>query len=363
MNQKIIGILILLILVSCKTNKVDVDDNIFNVTAYVETEPMPSADDAADDPCIWIHPTDPSLSTIIATYKQEEGGLFVYDLDGKILQYVKYERMNNVDLRYNFPLGDENVALVTSGNRVKNSLSIFKVNPETRLLEDVSAGDLVLQLSGVYGSCMYKSRKTGSTYVFVNDKDGRIEQWRLFDNGSGFVDGELVRVLRVDSQPEGCVADDVQGYLYVGEEEKGIWRFEAEPDANDEKILIDQVGIHTLADIEGLTIYYGGDNQGYLIASSQGNNTYVIYDRNYPNDYIGRFQIIDGDIIDGTSETDGIDVVNSYLGPLFPYGIFVVQDGHNDNGNQNLKIVAWDQIANAFPEKLSTSTLYNPRSN
>ena len=39
------------------------------VTATVETEPVPHSGDSADDPAIWIHPTDPAQSTIIGTDK------------------------------------------------------------------------------------------------------------------------------------------------------------------------------------------------------------------------------------------------------------------------------------------------------
>src|SRR5210317_39521 len=67
------------------------------VTATLETEPVPSGGDAADDPAIWIHPTDPGLSTIIGTDKR--GGLAVYALDGTELQYIPAGRLNNVDLR------------------------------------------------------------------------------------------------------------------------------------------------------------------------------------------------------------------------------------------------------------------------
>ena len=43
--------------------------------AAVETEPVPSAVDAADDPSVWINPTDPAQSTIIGTDKTAQGGL------------------------------------------------------------------------------------------------------------------------------------------------------------------------------------------------------------------------------------------------------------------------------------------------
>src|SRR4051812_48802963 len=49
--------------------------------AAVQTEPVPSKGDAADDPAIWIHPTDPTVSMVMGTDKK--GGLNGFDLDGK----------------------------------------------------------------------------------------------------------------------------------------------------------------------------------------------------------------------------------------------------------------------------------------
>lgn len=34
------------------------------VTAQTETAPVPESGDAADDPAIWVHPTDPARSLI-----------------------------------------------------------------------------------------------------------------------------------------------------------------------------------------------------------------------------------------------------------------------------------------------------------
>lgn len=87
----------------------------YTVSPVVETAPMPHTGDSADDPAIWIHPSNPALSTIIGTDKQ--GGIAVYDLDGRQLQYVTLGDINNVDLRYNVPLGGRRVALVAATNR------------------------------------------------------------------------------------------------------------------------------------------------------------------------------------------------------------------------------------------------------
>ena len=42
-----------------------------------------------DDPAIWINPQDASQSLIIGTDKETEGGLFVFDLNGKIVNKVE----------------------------------------------------------------------------------------------------------------------------------------------------------------------------------------------------------------------------------------------------------------------------------
>lgn len=72
---------------------------------------------------------------------------------------------------------------------------------------------------------------------------------------------------------EGCVADDDLGHRYIGEEEAGIWKYGAEPDApTDARRSIDSTGRggHLTPDVEGLAIRYGPGGSGLLIASSQG---------------------------------------------------------------------------------------------
>ena len=208
---------------------------------------------------------------------------------------------------------------------------------------------------------MYKNHKTKEFYAIVNDKNGNVEQYRLFDNGSGLVDAELVRTLKLPGQLEGCVADDILGHLYIGEEESGIWKFDADPNGSKEGVLIDTIGPHIAADVEGLTLYYASETDGYLIASSQGDDTYTIYSRGDVNNFIGRFSVVDSKTIDGTSSTDGIDVCNMNLGGRLSDGIFIVQDDVNDVGNQNFKIISWGEIASIFNPPLKINSGYDLR--
>lgn len=336
------------------------DDPVHEVHPAVETEPMPNEGDSADDAAIWIHPSDPALSTVIGTDKK--GGLAVYDLSGRQLQYLEMGRLNNVDLRYNFPLGSEHASILVASNRQGDTLAVFRVDPETRLVEDITARAIETGID-VYGLCLYHSAVSGRYYAFVNGEDGEIQQWELFDAGDGRVDASLVREFAVGSQPEGCVADDEMGYLYVGEENVAIWRFDAEPGRPAEPVAIDRTGDegHLVADVEGLTLYYTADGGGYLIASSQGSDDFVVYSREEQLQYIGRFEIEDSDAIDGTSNTDGIDVTNVALGAAFPEGLFVAQDGRNTDpdANQNFKFVPWGAIAQALGLRIDTT--WDPR--
>ncbi|MEK7315408.1 MAG: phytase [Candidatus Eisenbacteria bacterium] len=333
----------------------------YPVSATVETDPVPHSGDAADDPCVWLHPTNVAQSTIIGTDKL--GGIAVYGLDGTEIQYRADGNLNNVDVRYNFPLSGTSIDLVAATNRSNDGIALYRVNPATRQLEDVAARVIPTGIS-VYGFCLYRSAISGLTYAFVNAAIGSVQQWLLYDNGAGKVDATLVRSFSVGSIVEGCVADDVHARFYIGEENVAIWRYGAEPGDGSTRTQVDAVGGgHLTADIEGLTIYHASNGSGYLIASSQGNGTYSAYQRDGSNAFVATWEIEAGATIDAVSGTDGIDVTNVNLGPLFPSGAFIAQDNANTGANQNFKVIPWDSIAIGAPGgPLTIDTTWNPRS-
>jgi hypothetical protein len=154
------------------------------------------------------------------------------------------------------------------------------------------------------------------------------------------------------------VADDALRQLYVGEENAGIWKYSAEPDGGSARTLVDGTGAggHLDADVEGLAIYYANGSYGYLLASSQGNNEFVVYERGGTNAFIGSFTLVASGGIDAVTDTDGIDVTNFALGSQFPLGLFVAQD--NDD---NFKLVRWDAIDAAFGDVLIADSSWDPR--
>lgn len=320
------------------------------VVATVETEPVRNFGDAADDPAIWVHPSDPARSLIIGTNKKR--GLEVYDLSGKRVQTLDDGRMNNVDLRQGFRLAGKDVAIAAATNRTDKTLALYAIDAQGRL-RNVADGKIPTGLRDPYGLCMYHSANDAAFYVFANDaNDGAFRQWRLLER-NGRVGARLVREFAAGSQAEGCVADDETGQLYVAEEDVGLWRYSAEPDGGAQRTLIDSVeGGRLVDDVEGVGLYRAANGTGYIVVSSQGSDNYVVYRREGSNEHVGTFHVIANDRlgIDGVSETDGLEVTSTSLGAAFPHGLFVAQDGRNITPNepQNFKLVPWERIAEAL---------------
>ncbi len=366
-----------------------------------ETLPVDQRADA-DDPAIYINATNSADSLVLTSVKN--GGLRVYDLSGNLLETINPGgiRYNNIDLQYGFKLGDQSIDIAVASDRNNDKLAIFKINPnpgaDGNYLEDITDSSLGTLFQGLpfaepyssssrsaYGLALYRSPITNDYYVFANRREtGDVAQFKLIDKGNGKIGIERVREFTVptiegrDPQTEGMVVDQETGFLYIGQENVGIWKFQAEPNGGTTGKLIDQVrdlgGNYLTDDVEGLTIYYGKNGTGYLLASSQGDNTFVAYTREGNNEYVGNFAVGNNGAIDSVQESDGADVINVPLGPNFPFGLFVTQDGSNEpativsdegeeeNISSNFKLVPWENIANAFPNSLTIDTTsYDPR--
>lgn len=201
-----------------------------------------------------------------------------------------------------------------------------------------------------------------------------------------------------DLQFEGLVVDVEEGVLYAAQEVVGIWRVElddeqpaivnvapqfllektlefgapffAVPNADGEfscessepaappSGMIAAPGVlgiggeHLAADVEGLAIYDAGDGEGYLVASSQGDNTFHVYERRDITTHVGTFAV------EGAGETDGHELISLPLGAQFPQGALIIQNGgaappadtspingFEYDGSGNFIFVAWEDVA------------------
>ncbi|MEG8041272.1 phytase [Sphingomonas sp. LR60] len=315
-------------------------DTVPTVAATAETDPVDTAADAADDPAIWRNPRDPAKSLVIGTDKQ--AGIHVYDLKGKRLSFTPAARLNNVDLR---DLGARVIVAASDrADKAHGHVALFTLDTARARL--VPLGRYQSGAGEAYGMCLWQRARDKALFGFVVMKDGRVDQVAI-DLAAATPRVTTVRSMKLATQAEGCVADDRTGLLYVAEEDVGIWRFGADPAAPVTGTKVASVDGKTLvADAEGLAIAPRGRTGGYLVVSSQGDSKYTLY--RLPDVTFAGYFRVGGGTIDGTSETDGIELALGDFGPDYPGGLFVAQDGDNAPDTQNFKYVSWNKVLRAL---------------
>lgn len=339
----------------------------------VETAPVTESGDAADDPAVWVHPTDRRLSRIIGTDKKS--GLFVYDLSGGVVQSLPDGRMNNVDVVRVRDAVQGTIDLVVASNRSSDTIAAYRVDPRTGRLEALEGGPFSAGIEGVYGLCAYADPAEGTARVVVNNKMGEVRVLALVGGEEGRWASTPVRRLNVGGQVEGCVADVERGWLYIGEEAVGVWRYPLDPASERAREPLDIVasgigggfGGHLARDVEGVALYSRPDGSGWIVVSCQGENRYAAYDRGtgaYVGSFALEFEGPDGRL-DAVTHTDGISACSAPLGEAFPEGVLVVQDD-NEGQRQNFKIVDWRRVREVLgvggsaPTKVPASGLTIP---
>ena len=307
--------------------------DLLTVTAFAETEPVPDDDDAADDPYIMVTQTG---ETIIAGTNKRRG-VELYNLQGQRLASIDSGRVNNIDGFYH---PDTQTFHVAGSNRTSTQVDVYRVT--TAPVDIQLALTFDLPITEPYGLCV------SPDLIYVGDKDGKVQSWGW--DGSGPVATYLF-----ESQTEGCVVDTQNNHLYVGEEMTGIWRVDVSGDAAP--IMFAPISDTLLVgDVEGLDIY-SADNRRVLVASSQGDSTYIAYDL-ATAELLAKFAITPSgtgsktESIDGTQDTDGIAVTNASIDG-HPKGLLVVQDGFNVDSsgsaaNQNFKVIDWRDVEALF---------------
>ncbi|MFQ3669599.1 MAG: phytase [Fimbriimonadaceae bacterium] len=301
----------------------------------------------ADDPAVWVHPTRPERSLIVGTDKhQGTGGLFVFDLQGRIVQRIQpVDRPNNVDVEGN---------LVAVTERVARRLRFFVVDPATRRLSDASGNTEVFvgepgERGAPMGIALYRRPSDRALFAIVSPKQGPNEgvlaQYRvLWNPATRRYDLRFVRRFGTFSgkkEVESIAVDHQLGYVYYSDETVGTRKQHADPDhprAGVEISVFNQAGWE--GDHEGIAIWARPDGTGYLVCTEQlgGNSVFHVFRREGDNAPVGRFRI-------GSDGTDGIEATSANLGPSFPQGLFVAMN----SGDRNFLVVDWRRIAQILP--------------
>lgn len=320
------------------------------VNATYETDDVPNYN-AADDPAIYVHPTNSDSSFFIGTDKSTIGGLELYNMDGTRYWTTPVNKsLNNVDVLYGFPLGTDTVDLVGASNRTSNRLEMYLVDNDSRTLINIT-GQTNTGLSGLYGFTFYKDVCNNKYYAFITLKNssGFVYQYELTDNGAGAIDAVLVRqILNLPSRTEGMVVDQILGHLYVSEESVGVWKYSAAPSGGSARILMDSISGsgHLNSGVEGISMYYATDTTGYLLVCSQSTSSVQVYERAGANTFIGEFSITAG-IIPACYQPDGIDVQSFPVSSTYPNGAFISHDNAPSGQYTNYIMVPWESIADS----------------
>jgi len=339
----------------------------FAIQPKIQTEAVP---DDADDPSIWIHPTDPAQSLIIGTNKHAapSGGLYVFGLDGKIKQIIAgLDRPNNVDVESGFPLGGTTVDIAVTTERNKRCLRVFAI--ENGVLRDLAPAGLPVfegqegESGAPMGIALYKRPRDGAIFAVVSRKTGPAQgylwQYRLTSDQNGALRAEKVRELGRFSgtgEIEAVAVDDELGAIYYSDEGAGYRKWAADPDdarAAQELAIFgadspnDKLG----GDREGIAVVSGDASGqalgGYLVVSEQikidkgsGGTIYRLYPRHgtakNPDDHLEIVAKVRG----GADDTDGLEATTTPLGPDFPRGLLVVMN----SVGRNFWIYDWRDI-------------------
>ncbi|WP_422354135.1 phytase [Roseivirga pacifica] len=326
---------ILLFAAACQTNttnNTETTETVKAVKPVIVTEPVVYD---TDDPAIWVNPEDASKSLIVGTDKNEDGALFVFDLEGKIVQdkVVRgLKRPNNVDIAYGLNIGGKSVDIALTGERMTHNMRVFSL-PDMQPLDGggipVFEGETGVEFRDLMGVALYKRPTDGAILAIMGRKTGPTDgtylwQYLLEDNGQGGVKATLVRKFGMFSgnkEIEAIAVDDELGYIYYSDEGVGVRKYYADPEKGNEELALFATEGFT-DDHEGISIFDAGNGKGFIIVSDQQANEFKIYPREgsaaNPHDHA----LIESVLV-STVESDGSEISNVAFNDTFKRGIFV----------------------------------------
>lgn len=304
-----------------------------------------------DDPAIWINPADSSESLVIGTDKDENGGLYVFDLKGKIIKSktVKgLKRPNNVDVAYGLVLGGRQTDIAVIAERMTHKLRVFSL-PDMRPIDNggipVFEGETGEMQRDLMGIAMYTSPQ-GQIYAIAGRKTGPQDgsylwQYLLEDDGTGKLKATLKRKFGKYSgkkEIESIAVDNELGYIYYSDEQFGVRKYYADPaQGNRELALFATTGFKD--DNEGISIYKTTDSTGYILVSDQAANHFQVFSREGTQQDPNHHVLITS-IPTSTNNSDGSDIYSGALNDDFKHGIFVAM-----SDDKTFQFYRWEDLA------------------
>lgn len=328
--------LVMASLISCESNGQKLDSSIdLSPTTLEPTVITEKTPNDTDDPAIWIHPTDPTKSLVIGTDKNSNGGIYAYDLEGKIVNKVlDLKRPNNVDVAYGLEWGNEKIDIAVVTEREANSIRIFRL-PDLLPIDaggiKVFEGEEEKDYNAPMGIALYTKviGAVNKIYAIVGRKSGPRDnylwQYELYTDSNKVVKATKVRSFGKFSgrkEIEAIAVDNELGYVYYSDEMVKVRKYYADPSLNDNTELSVFAQNDVEQDHEGIAIYRTGKGTGYILVSDQQSNSFLIYPREGTTENKHLHELITSVSV-STIECDGADATNLHLGERFPNGMLV----------------------------------------
>jgi 3-phytase len=328
------------------------------VHAVLETPSVGApGQDAADDPAVWASATpvmvEGKSTPGFVAGTDKKSGLYIYGLDGAILQFLPEGLLNNVDVVDGLMVDGRRQLVLGASDRTpgKVGITLYLFDPAGTGANAVRLwGQIPTDVVEPYGFCF--ARRGEAVDAILVGHEGEVRQFALTASADGKPVARELRRFGIGSISEGCAADPQTDALYLNEENVGLWRYGLDPAAGAARTLVQPIAPGVLvADAEGLTTIADGEKR-YLIASSQGDSTFPLWRIDGPAPvYVGRIVVRDGiaaEGVDGVTGTDGVAALGGPVGDRFPEGVIVVQDDINEGGTQNFKYIDWRDVRAAL---------------
>ncbi len=335
-------------LLSTQTNESFSDTVLAEVKPAVITEPVLFD---SDDPAIWLNPQNPAQSLVIGTDKNEQGALYVFNLEGKIIpdKVVRgLKRPNNVDIVYGLVLDGKPTDIAVTTERMTHRLRMFSL-PDMKPVDhgglEVFSGETGSEYRDLMGIAIY-SAKDGKKYAVVGRKNGPLTggylwQYLLGDDGTGQVKATLVRKFGEYSgkkEIESIAVDNELGYIYYSDEQAGVRQYYADPELGNKQLaLFATTGFK--ADHEGISIYKLTATTGYILVSDQGANRFQVFSREGSKSNPFSHPLLKVVPV-AARQSDGSDVVALPLNQKFKHGLFVAM-----SDDKTFHFYRWEDIA------------------
>lgn len=334
-----------------KTATVEVADSskveIIQEVAVTDTTPHDT-----DDPAIWINKEDPSKSLVVGTDKDQDGGLYVFDLEGNMLpeKCVKnIQRPNNVDIAYGLQLGDTTVDIAVTTERLTHSLRVFTL-PDMKEISNgglpVFEGETGEEFRDLMGVALYTNPESGAISVIVGRKNGPTDGTYLWQYAlESDAEGQLTTVLKRKfglysgtKEIEAIAVDNELGYVYYSDEQVVVRKYYAHPDSSGVELAAFAREGFT-KDNEGISIYKLNETEGYILVSDQEAHSFRIYPREGTADNPHNHPFLKS--VKVTAEqSDGSEITSETLTSDYKGGFFVAM-----SEGKVFKYYRWTDIA------------------